>query len=69
MDQYGYDAPIKINMWYGNKLEDVDEITCDYRWSDWTYIGDILIAGKIVGNYSTKDYKLVEKTFMRIIVA
>lgn len=46
---------LKIDMWYGDKLSDVDNI--DGSWSDLDliYRGNLYKNNRIIGDYSCKD--------------
>lgn len=46
---------LKIDLWYGDKLSDVDKV--DGSWSDLDYIyrGNFYKNGRIIGDYSCSD--------------
>lgn len=54
---------MNIDMWYGDKLEDVTRL--DVYWSDpnCVYRGNIYIGKKCVGDYTAKTLQEVEKRF------
>lgn len=54
---------INIDMWYGNKIEEVTKIDISFYGDSGEYRGNIYINDKIVGDYITKEYKALENTF------
>ena len=58
---------INIDMWYGNKIEEVTKIDINFYGNSGEYRGNIYINDKIVGDYSTKEYKALENTFKRLV--
>lgn len=57
---------IKIDMWYGNKVEDVDQITVSFYDLDCVYRGNLYKKGKIIGDYSCDDSVELQKRFPQI---
>ena len=53
----------EIDMWYGDKIEDVDKI--DITFYDM-YRGNVYIKGKCVGDYVTDDSTILEKKFPQL---
>ena len=45
---------INIDMWYGNKIEEVTKIDISFYGDSGEYRGNIYINNKIVGDYITK---------------
>ena len=58
---------IKIDMWYGNKIEEVTKIDIIFYDNSGEYRGNIYIDNTIVGDYSTKEYKALENTFKQLV--
>lgn len=56
----------EIDMWYGDKIEDVDKIDVTFSYSDNVYRGNVFIKGKFVGDYVTDDSTLLEKKFPQL---
>ena len=54
---------MNIDMWYGNQIEEVTKIDISFYDNSCEYRGNIYINDKIVGDYSTKEYKALENTF------
>lgn len=52
-----------IDMWYGDKIEDVDKITISFSDLDSMYRGNMFINGKFVGDYETDSSLLLEEMF------
>ncbi len=55
------------DMWYGNKLEEVDKIDMTISGIDGMYRGNMYIKGKCVGDYATADSTILEKKFPQLI--
>ena len=55
-----------LDMWHGDKLDDVDHL--DVYWSDLdcVYRGNIYIGRKMVGDYEAKTVKEIERTFPKL---
>lgn len=53
----------QINLWYGNKPSEIDNL--DISWSDnrLAYVGNLYIKGKPVGDFTTENTKQVEEWF------
>lgn len=58
---------INIDMWYGNKIEEVTKIDISFYGDSGEYRGNIYINDDIVGDYSTKEYKALENTFKQLV--
>ena len=58
---------INIDMWYGNKIEEVTKIDINFYGNSGEYRGNIYIDNRIVGDYSTKEYKALENTFKQLV--
>ena len=58
---------INIDMWYGNKIEEVTKIDINFYDNSGEYRGNIYIDDSIVGDYSTKEYKALENTFKQLV--
>lgn len=55
---------IKLDLWYGDTLEDVAAVDCFYSDLDGVYRGNIYDAdGCTIGDYVTADGCEVEETF------
>jgi len=52
---------MKIDMWYGDKFEDVTSADCFFYPHDCEYRGNLYIGDKCVGDYSSKDSVEVEE--------
>lgn len=52
-----------IDMWYGDRVVDVDFITCFFSDVDCVYRGNCFIKGKVVGDFNTKRSYEIERTF------
>lgn len=58
-----------IDMWYGNKIEEVDKITVSFSDLDCEYRGNCYIGGKCVGDFSTQDSLEIGRTFSHLTEA
>ena len=58
---------INIDMWYGNKIEEVTKIDISFYGDSGEYRGNIYINDKIVGDYITKEYKALENAFKQLV--
>ena len=58
---------INIDMWYGNQIEEATKIDISFYSESGEYRGNIYIDDKIVGDYSTKEYKALENTFKQLV--
>ena len=54
---------MRVDMWYGNKIEDVTAITVTFSDIDVVYRGNLIINNKIVGDFVTQDSKEIERIF------
>ena len=57
---------MNVDMWYGDKVEDVDKIDISFSDADCVYRGNCYIGGRIVGDYSTTDSLEIERTFSHL---
>lgn len=57
---------LKIDMWYGNKIEDVDRVDITFSDIDCEYRGNIFIKGKVVGDYVTDNLLKLESIFSQL---
>ena len=57
---------INIDMWYGDKAEDVDNIDIFFSDVDCVYRGNCYIKGKPVGDYSATDSTKIEAAFPQL---
>ena len=58
---------IKIDMWYGDKTEEVDKIDMFFSDIDCIYHGNIYKNGRIIGDYFCSDSTILEKIFPQLI--
>ena len=58
---------INIDMWYGDKINEATKIDISFYSESGEYRGNIYIDNKIVGDYSTKEYKALENTFKQLV--
>lgn len=56
-----------VDMWYGDKIEDVTSIDTSFSDVDCIYRGNCFIGDKIVGDYSTTVSTEIEDTFSHLI--
>lgn len=54
---------MKINMWYGNSLDEITKVDCFFSDLDCVYRGNLYIGDRMVGDYVTADSLKIEKTF------
>lgn len=52
-----------IDMWYGDKIEDVDKVSYTFYDRDSEYRGNLYKDGKPIGDYRTQDSTEIEKVF------
>lgn len=57
---------MKIDMWYGDKVSDVDAIDISFSDCDCIYRGNCFIKGKCVGDYVVSDSVKLEKMFPQL---
>lgn len=57
---------INIDMWYGDRAQDVEKIDITFYPNDGEYRGNLYIGGKIVGDYSCTDSVELEKSFPQL---
>lgn len=58
---------VDIDMWYCDKVTEVDRITITFSDLDCVYRGNCFIKGKYVGNYEAKDSCELEKAFPQLL--
>ncbi len=56
-----------VDMWYGDKIEDVTSIDINFSDADCVYRGNCFIGDKVVGDYSTTVSTEIEDTFKHLI--
>ena len=57
---------LKVDMWYGNKLEEADKIDVCFYPNDGEYRGNIYKEGKMIGDYVCTDSVRLEHTFSQL---
>ncbi len=57
---------MKVDMWYGDKVEDVDNVDIFFSDVDCVYRGNCYINGKPVGDYSTTVSTEIEEAFPQL---
>lgn len=60
-------SKVHIDMWYGDKKEEADEITVAFYDLDCEYRGNIYKDGKGNGDFAVKDSLLIEELFPQIV--
>ena len=60
------DNKVNIDMWYGNKIEEVTKIDINFYGNSGEYRGNIYIDNKIVGDYTAKDSISLEEAFPQL---
>ena len=55
-----------IDMWYKDKISDVDGLTVTFYPNEGVYRGNLFIKGRYVGDYSTSDSCRLEKMFPQL---
>ncbi len=55
-----------LDMWYGDRSRDADKIDIFFSDLDCIYRGNIYKNGHIVGDYSAKETKQIEKMFPQL---
>ena len=55
-----------VDMWYGNKISEVESIDIFFNDLSCKYAGNCYIKGKAVGDYSTDNSLEIESTFPQI---
>ena len=48
-------------MWYGDRIVDIDNISCSFSDCDCCYRGNLYNEGKAIGDYHTTDSVTLEK--------
>lgn len=59
-------SKIKIDMWYGDAHTNADKIDISWSDCDCCYRGNIYKAGIMIGDYSAKDFKAIERAFSHL---
>lgn len=59
-------AACKVDMWYGDRLDEVDRLDITFNDLDGKYRGNCLIKGKYVGDFVAKDTESIEKKFSHL---
>ena len=57
-----------IDLWYGNKVSEVDALTISFSDLDCEYRGNMYKAGKAIGDFSTKDSTEIQKAFPHLSI-
>jgi hypothetical protein len=55
-----------VDMWYNDKISDVDKITWGFYDLDCQYRGNMYINNKCVGDFSTPDSLAIQQTFPQL---
>lgn len=55
-----------LDMWYGDKLEDVTQVDVMFTDLDCVYRGNIYIGKNVVGDFKAKTLQEVEKRFPQL---
>ena len=55
-----------VDMWYGDKISDVESIDIYFNDLSSQYAGNCYIKGKVVGDYNTYDSLEIEETFPQL---
>ena len=55
-----------IDMWYGDKPEQVTRLDCFFSDLDMVTRGNLYIGNKMVGDYTTDDSTEIEKYFPQL---
>lgn len=57
-----------LDMWYGNKISEIDKIDIFFSDLDCVYRGNCYIKGKAVGDYKVRNSTEIEKLFPHLII-
>ena len=57
---------VNLDFWYGNTIEQVDEVTVSFYPNAGEYRGNMLIDKKFIGDYVATDSVELEKTFPQL---
>lgn len=57
---------IIIDLWYGNTIQDCDGLTYSFSDCDCVYCGNFVKNGQFVGDYTTGDFREIEKLYSRM---
>lgn len=57
---------IIIDLWYDDTLSECDGLTCSFSDCDCVYRGNIIKNGQFVGDYTTGDFREIEKLYSRM---
>lgn len=52
-----------VDMWYGDSVEDADEIDFTFYPNDCEYRGNIFLNGKAIGDYTCSSFDEIKQTF------
>ena len=58
---------VNIDMWYGNKASEADNIFISFNGYTGLYVGWIYKDKKIIGDFSTPDSIALEKAFPQLV--
>lgn len=56
---------MKIDLWYGDSLQDVDKISVSFSDLDCVYRGNLYKKGKCVGDYECDDSVELSRAFSK----
>lgn len=59
-------AKVNIDMWHGDKKEDVDKIDISFYPNDGEYRGNIYKNGRMIGDYTCSDSLTLETIFPQL---
>lgn len=57
---------IKIDLWYSNTIQECDGLTYSFSDCDCVYRGNIIKNGQFVGDFTTGDFREIEKLYRRM---
>lgn len=57
---------IIIDLWYGDTIRECDGLTYSFSDCDCVYRGNIIKNGQMVGDYTTGDFREIEKLYSRM---
>ena len=57
---------IKFDMWYGNKVEEVEKIDINFYSSDGEYKGNMYVNNKCIDDYTCNDSVELENSFPQL---
>lgn len=57
---------IIIDLWYGDTIRECSGLTYSFSDCDCVYRGNIIKNGRFVGDYTTSDFREIEKLYSRM---